>query len=375
MTYHVVLVSKQTIPNISPTLDKRYKPETVIMLVSKDMQDEAGYLERIYRPNGINTEIWPIEHAWDINYIQEQVMALLIQYEQQEILLNVTGGTKPMAIAAYEVFRANDKAIFYVHPEKDQLIWMHPGNKEEVALQDRIKIEAYFKAYGAEQVSYQSYGVKAELRALNQQLIDHLEVFSKALGSLNYYAWSADNPRLQSADLDSAMRNKPNFDKLIDLFAQAGLLKRLGRCLQFSDQDSRFICNGGWLELYVHSCCLDLKQDLALQDVKRSVEVIRSQNNKNELDIVLLKDNSAYIIECKTRQFKKHSPDLDNTLYKLDSIRDTLGGAQCKAMLVNYQKLSRHHLSRAAELNINHCSYTELRNLKQTLINWINDKR
>ena len=65
------------------------------------------------------------------------------------IALNATGGTKPMSIAAYEVFRTFGLPIFYVHPEQDRLIWMHPSGRPAVDLANRLDLEPFLRAHGA----------------------------------------------------------------------------------------------------------------------------------------------------------------------------------------------------------------------------------
>jgi len=95
----------------------------------------------------------------------------------------------------------------------------------------------------------------------------------------------------------------------------------------------------------------------------------------NEIDVALLKDNRLYLLECKTKRYsgqsKKHSEGAD-VLYKLDSIRDLLGGLQAKAMLVSIKKLQQYHLDRAKELNIEICCYQDLKFLEQKIDKWLN---
>ncbi len=371
---HLILVSDQTIPNISPILDQRFRPKKVVLMFAPDKQEVCHRLQGLYRTYGVETLLWPINNAWDIYSIQDRVLELLVTHEHDEIILNTTGGSKPMSIAAYEVFRSNNKKIFYVHPEKDLLIWMYPHDPTPIDLEDRIKIPNYLKAFGAEEVSYSPFGVKPELRQLNQALVTHIEQFSGALSILNYYASTAEHHQLTSEPIDHVSNKNHDFQKLLDLFKQAQLLNIKQNKLHFTDEAARFICNGGWLEYYTHSCCLNIKDKLILQDVKRNVVVKRragQETVKNELDVVLLKDNKAYIIECKTRMFKKRSPDMENTLYKLDSISDTLGGVQCRSMLVSYHPMHEHASQRAHELHIEYCSHSELKQLQQKLMEWI----
>ena len=375
---HLVLISAQAVPNITPILDERFRPSEVVMLVSKDMEQRANQLERIYRPRGIKVSRWPVDDPWDVEHIRNRVMELLDEYEQHGIALNATGGTKPMSIAAYEVFRTFDKPIFYIHPERDRLIWMHPGDRETVDLADRIKLREYLIAYGAHEVNeIHKGGVSSAVRALSAELIDHIDTYAPALSSLNWYAASADNRQLRSQELGRELKGNPAFWELLERFKEAGLLRHDENRLFFEDEDARFIVNGGWLELHAYACCLNLKKALGIQDVAQSVKVVRQQgSNKvsNELDVALLQDNRLYLLECKTKGFsgndRKHDEGAD-VLYKLDSLRDLLGGLQAKAMLVSFKQLKKHHRHRAKELKIEYCCHQDLKFLEEKIGLWL----
>jgi len=375
-TTQLILISVQAVPNITPILDERFKPRQVIMLVSDDMMQRSEYLEKIYKPRGIKVSRWKIKNPWDVEHIRQRIEDLLLENDFEHISLNATGGTKPMSIAAYEVFRENDLEIFYIHPELDRLIWMHP-KRPAIDLADRIKLKEYLYAYGATDVKeVHKGGVAASLRELSKELSNNIQNYEPALSSLNYYAASADNPRLTSKATDDKNGDYAFWD-LVDLFEQAKLLKKAEGGLVFPDEASRFLVNGGWLELYAYQCCLDLKKKIGIQDVGHSVEVTRQKGKNtvlNEMDVALLKDNRLYLLECKTKKFtgssKKHSEAAD-VLYKLDSIRDVLGGLQAKAMLVSIKKLEKHHYNRAKELNIELCCHHEIKFLEEKIEKWL----
>src|SRR5574343_1216142 len=126
ITTHLILVSTQPIPNITPMLDESTRPQKVLMLVSADMRERAQALENIFKPRGIGVEQIPIADPWDAAGIEETVLNLLCRYPDGSVALNATGGTKLMAIAAYGVFKSQHAPIYYVHPERDQLLWLSP---------------------------------------------------------------------------------------------------------------------------------------------------------------------------------------------------------------------------------------------------------
>ncbi len=375
-TTHLVLISRQAVPNFTPVLDQRFRPQRVVMLISPDMRDAGSALEKIYRPRGIDVVHWDIVNPWDIEHIRGRVMDLLDDGRFQDIVLNATGGTKPMSIAAYEVFRDRDLPIFYVHPEKDSLIWLYPKGPT-VDLADRIKIKEYLQVHGASKVVIGSnHGVPQALRDLSKQIVQNIERYADVLGTLNYLALMADNRDL-SVEVNVSYRDKPMLWELLELFSEAGHCTIQEGRLQFFDEDARFLANGGWLELYTYGLCRKIYRQAAMQDLARNVEITRSSHGKtvlNEIDVAMLKDNRLYIMECKTKRYKGHDKKHDEgaeVLYKLDSLRDLIGGLQARAMLVSFNRLSKHNRDRATELNVGVCCHRELKNLEHKLTNWL----
>jgi len=373
-TAHLILVSAQPIPNLTPMLDEAIKPQKVLMLVSQDMRERAKALETIFKPRGIHVEQYPIDDPWDAEKISDTILDILSQTADGELALNATGGTKLMSIAAYEAFRSMNAPIYYVHPEHDRVLWLSPKQQAH-ELADRLKLKEYLMAYGAIHVDIPSpHGVKAEMRALTETLLAGIDRYAEELGTLNYLAYMADNPTL-TVDIENGPQSKPRLWELLELFESKGVCSIHGHRLRFSDADARFIANGGWLELHTYGVCLNLKSALAIQDVACNLTIQRQPPGKtpvkNEIDVGLIKANRLHLIECKTKQFEKGT----DVLYKLDSLRDLIGGLQAKAMLVSFNDPGKATRARARDLNIAVCCKTELQNLQQVIHAWLSTTR
>jgi hypothetical protein len=376
ITTHLILVSAQPIPNLTPILDDTLRPKKVVMLVSPDMQERSKALENIYKPRGISVERCMIDNPWDADHISDQVLELLTQYPDGDIALNATGGTKLMSIAAYEAFRSCQLPVFYVHPEQDRLIWLSP-KLPDVDLSDRLKLNDYLTAYGASTVEIPKItGVTEPIRQLTQELLKNIDRYATELGTLNYLAYKADNPQLTS-EIEEGPRSRPDLWALLELFEETKLCKINGHSLRFADENAHFTANGGWLEMHTYALCLNLKKACGIQDVACNMTITRQQAGravvKNEIDIGLIKANRLHLIECKTQRFKDDK-DAD-VLYKLDSLRDLMGGLQGRAMLVSFNPLDKPSRARAKELNIQLCCQTELRNLQHHLQTWLTNER
>lgn len=368
---HLILVSAQPIPNITPMLDEATRPQKILMLVSSDMRERAKALENIFKPRGISVEQWPIADAWDAEHISDTVLDILSQYPEGNIALNATGGTKLMSIAAYEAFRSENAPIYYVHPEQDRLIWLSPKQPSH-ELADRLKLKDYLMAYGADQVDIPSdaQSVPTPIQALIQQLLADIERYADELATLNYLAYQADNPLLKT-EIDQGPQSRPVLWELLELFEIHKMCIINGHTLSFADQPSRFFTNGGWLEMHTYNVCTKLKKSCHIQDVASNITIHRHPAGKtavkNEIDVGLIHNNRLHLIECKTKRFEKDA----DVLYKLDSLRDLIGGLQGRAMLVSFNTLDKVSRARAKELNIELCCKSDIRVLQQQLQEWL----
>lgn len=386
-TIHLCLVYNTATANITPALDPDFRPQEVILLHSPDQEYRAHCLELVLKPTGIKVSRWSIQDARDVEHIRDRVLELMIEREHEDIALNATGGTRPMSIAAYEIFKEFGKPIFYVHPETDYVSWMHQRDLPSFNVADRIKLPAFLQAHGAEVGNQgERRGVPENLRRLTQELINHAESLAKPLAALNWLAQQAE-ANLRSPPLTEGQRHWSELQALIQLLASENLLIYQNNCLHFKDEVSRFFVNGGWLEAYTYGLVFGLRSESSkIQDVGRSIEIIRDSTGKavkNELDVAFLHKNHLYVIECKTKKFldsqstDQSSADFDTpgaeVLYKLDTLKWILGGVQTQIMLVSYHPLSRWNEQRAHDLRIETCTARQLVNLKSTLKRWIGE--
>ncbi|MDQ6962516.1 MAG: DUF1887 family CARF protein [Mariprofundaceae bacterium] len=362
---HLCLVSAQPVPNVTPALDPQFKPEEVILLVSPDMKARADALQQVFQPAGVKVRQHLIDDAWDIEHVQQRVFDLL-EEDLSSIALNATCGTKPMSIAAYEVFRGFELPIFYVHPETNRLIWMYPKEKPSQNLSHRIRLPQFLLAQGVKMDDVlHRQSVSKAWREVTARLIEGMKNFAPPLGTLNYLAAHTDQNLC--VDISKDKRSWQALQQLIEVFAQAGVLQQDKHLLHFPDEKSRFFVNGGWLEQHVFSVLQTVrKQCPSIHDVGQGLQVKRG-TVKNEIDVAFLCNNNLHVIECKTKQFKESGAE---AVYKLDSLAPDLGGIRAKTMLVSFQALGSEHQERATKAKVKLCVGTQLQQLEQHLLKW-----
>ena len=377
MSRHVCLVSEEAAPNITPVLDSAVRPDGVILVVAPGMERRARWLGRVLREGaGVQVHPWPVADAWDIEYLIGCFMELLERHE--DLTLNATGGTRPMSIAAFEAFRAYERPVFYVHPYTDDLFWLYPHDRPRHQLADRIKLRHFLMAHGAEIKAHGEVSVPPACRELTAYLILRIEALGRALGALNWYAASARDT-LASAPIRDDHLHWPEFLELVARFQAVDALRFKGDRLIFPSESNRFFVNGGWLEEHVYVQVQRLRRRLPLiQDVARSLLVARNTRRgavENELDVAFLANNRLYLIECKTRRFRPDEADEEGpgaeAIYKLDTLKELLGGLHAKGMLVSCLPLAEADRRRAADLGIRVCEGRQIQDLPHILHQWI----
>jgi hypothetical protein len=382
---HLCLVSAQATPNLLPLLDDAWRPKKVVLACSAQMKHAAQALRAVIqtKASGMVVETLELPNAYDYAALSDSFLSYLAEHESEHIALNVTGGTKLMAVAAQEAFRSAGKPVFYVNVESDEVLVIGEKSTGQAAqpLRAKLKVHEMLRAHGYSVTTQEHPQITRELRDLTARLVDRVSSAGRALGALNALARAArdNNLRVELNRDQSSMA----LGDVVALFADAGLLRQQGDTLIFKDEESRFFANGGWLEAHVYEALQSLRaQHDGLTDVAMGVRVAfggqdpRSAGkakDKNEIDVAFLYRNTLHLIECKTANLAQGGKGDDNkateALYKMESLLK-LGGLRTRGMVVDYRgqlASSEADRQRAKESHIEIVSGVQLKDLKGTI--------
>lgn len=372
---HICLISGQPTPNLVPALSPDMRPKQVIMLVSAEMKEQAKYLKNVLR-NSVMIREEMVPNAYDIGAIHKQIEDLIKKLGEEKdkpsIALNLTGGTKPMAIAAQMACFYNDIPYFYIRPDTNEVQLYMPVDNSMNAYQisSKLKLSDYLEVHGYHlepEMAPSTRFLSDKAHDLQKTLVLNAQTFSEAIGTLNRLANEAEKQRTLSTYIPEF--RIPSFDNLLDKFQNADILSVSGNTLRFTSEDARFFANGGWLEDYV----FDTVRKLQLQDCMKNCEVYKQSRfaSKNEIDVALMAKNRLYLIECKTRNFSRDEKIGQDTLYKLDSLLPDLGGLNARGMLVSYRQLDSATRKRANDNKIKVVEASQLQGLENQIRTWI----
>lgn len=368
---HILLVSAQAAPNMLPALDPALKPKEAVLLITKKMAKKADALAAVLAEAGVKVTRVDIPDEHDFGALEKLILDLATTREGQNIALNVTGGTKLMALAAQAVAQAADWRVFYVDVDTDHVIWLGKETKSQ-PLATQLRLRPYLNGYGVE-LTEDIARPSAEPRhaALLTTLIGQVGSLEAPLGQLNFLAQEAKNLTTRLTDQQQDSRS---LEALLRHFADARVLAINGSEIQFSSEADRSFANGGWLEHYVYQTVERLHGELGIRDKAANLRVV-NEGAKNELDVAFLAKNRLFVIECKTaRMDGERASKANDTLFKLTEISGRVGGLGARGMLASYRKLAESEKVLAKALNIEIVAGGELSRLDEKIKAWVKGK-
>lgn len=368
----VCLVSDQAAANLLPALDPALRPREVVLMVSGKMRARADALESVLREAGVGVSRVELADEHDYARLEAALLEVASARDGQSIALNVTGGTKLMALAAQAVAVAANWAVFYVDVDTDEVIWLAPAAHRQ-PLQRQLRLRHYLGGYGF-RLDEDIERPRREPRHddLLRTLITQVGSLEQPLGQLNWLAQQAEDRRSLRATLTEQQADSRALAALLREFADAGALAVEDDTLVFASEAERDFVKGGWLERHVFQTVDDLGGELELRDKAANLVVRDANGVKNELDVAFLARNRLFVIECKTaRMDRPEAPKANDTLFKLAEICRRVGGLGTRGLLVSYRGLRDEEKRLAGALRIEVAAGSELARLKDRIRSWV----
>lgn len=382
---HFCLISDQAAANLLPILDTQFKPKKAIFIVSEKMKEKAKYLAETFERKGVKVIQSKLDNELDFEQMEQQLIDLISQYEDENIALNVTGGTKLMAISAQQVFSMADKPIFYLDTDNNRIIFISKDEQHQIIpskeLNAKTELDIYLSAYGFKLINKKTKTNDA-FSHLAEGFVKFYDECKNDIPLLNKYASLCDKGNLK-VELDNKESRISSFTDLLEDLSDSGIIKYHHNQIDFKENENKDFLNGIWLEEYVYQAIKDLKN---IDDIAFSVDIgnhkyqlnkneysQENKGNKNEFDIAFIAKNKLHIIECKTQKLEKKEIKAEDILYKLETLKD-YGGLFTKKCLVSYYPIPDAVHNRAKELKIEIIQAKDIQRLKIKIQDWIAKK-
>lgn len=387
MKIHLAIVSEQVLANLIPALMER--PDKVLLVASPDMAKRKldKRLARLLEQDGIAVERHGNAPEVGMRQIHEYASKLrddlVERHADAEIVLNATGGTKPMSHGFVEVFRGIASRIIYTDTRHRQIESLPNANAaiaDPEPMRNVLDVPRYLAAQGLTFSSAASdppdfrermQARKSAAKFLARNAIK-LESFIRAMNTLADKALDREGQLVQPRQ----SLNYPPDPQSTWADAMRELVK--AKCIGwtegendvvFIDAERTQFVRGGWLEEYAFHIVHDDKPF----DARMGVEVLieGGERARNEFDVLACHGNQLLFIECKTLKFEEGRNDND-LAYKLKSLGETARGLFGETWLLSAQSPTPMLAERAQQARIRLLGPADLPKLRETLQQWMN---
>lgn len=312
MSTLVCLVSHQPMANVIPVLE--LKPDNVILLQTEQEKSVASDIKSLFEEKNIKTQIFKkYLNPYNLETVKSACREI-INANEKDIILNATGGTKPMAISAYEIFNSSNKRIIYYDPIHHSIIEMNSFSQFAIKVSLKINVCDYLRAHGYKIIEEKTLSGRAEEKDkfFNNMPKDRKLFFFKSLFEIKS-AIQLNQPRQEK--IINKFKFSKNFNKIT-------IVDEINKN-KFSTEHLNFNY-GDFLEdlLYLY---LKKKPN---DDIKYSVKIKRN-NIKSEIDVLATNNCKLDLYSCKD---KKKTDKFD--LFEVEILRNVAGGTFGKAHFV-----------------------------------------
>lgn len=375
MTTHIGFLDADPVRLVTPLLDEAIESEEAIFIGTDEHRYIFDRIKIVLDARNIKTTFYLLPDVASMAEVRKRIniMAKELSTAKKEVVFNASCGPRHRLLVAYEVFRKMGYPIFVVEPYSDQMCWLYPESQEH-QVHDCITLADYLAIFGARSEFVDNpfpQHLDNKLTLLGKKWAKNALELGPGLATLNYLATTCRKEQTLEVTLSEKQQGYRELGMLIDDLTSIGLAKYNAGILIFAHEEARRFANGEWLETYVNGVVRELQYKLpTLQDFSQGIQVYRKTGNqdvRNELDVSCIVNNKLHIIECKT---KGMGQDGDDTLYKLESLRDLLGGLQARAMLISFRPLRYYDINRAADLGLAIIGPEKLGELDMHLYNW-----
>lgn len=236
---------------------------------------------------------------------------------EKHYAVNLTGGTKYMALAVQSVFEKYNSQFYYIPFPKNVIL----STDSVSPITTRVSVKEYMSLHGHAIKSDKTIRTFEESSRMLNIFANHLakEDFN-IINRLREYRDS--NIKISWVETKEEQVSKPSIPGLKTFLDKIGFIPQTEDTL--TKYESRYL-TGGWFEEYVFFL---IKQELDVTDILFGVKL---NETHNDLDVVFTINNRLFVVECKTGIDKGSM--LNQIAYKSSALNDYLRGLSSKSYI------------------------------------------
>ena len=269
--------------------------------------------------------------------------------------VNLAGGTRYLALAVQHVFSQFDARLFYVQTRENLIVRSPFDDRVDLSrdavdtIRYRMSMAEYFRLHGL------SHDLAGSNHRPTRSEADALRVFDcfrtrrlphrafHALEQLRLIYRGMRKP-MSIHDITFGRRDRRDaVPGLPELLNAIGFVPKEKEMLQPAEVD---YLTGGWFEEYVYYTLLRL---VSPQQIAIGVRIARpGMQHNNELDVVFIKANTLFVVECKTGVASDHM--FNEIVYKASALKESFLGPSCHSYIFTLKQDYDHKLHDVAAM-------------------------
>lgn len=370
----VNIMSEQVVPNYLFIKEKFLPGDKLMFISSKKFEKRyERIVETLSWSNVIVKNVVLANDGDEENWSSMSEAICKDLSDKEEYIVNLTGGTKYMALAIEKLFSKYNSHFYYIPYPKNVIIGFK-SNDNITSIQCRIGISEYM----------QLHGIKTKEKNITQ---------SKEYTWDFYTLFISNLLREKEYIIIDKLRSYRNFDiDILKVEQCVGTEKKpcipglaeFVKFINFPSQKDGFLSHheiqyitGGWFEEHIYNI---IEDGLEPNDIKIGVEIIRTENtNQNDLDVVFTKGNKLFVVECKTG-IKKPNMGVESSFkeiaYKATALKEILFGLSANSYIFSLAPENEKLTEIARNMGVVYCDRGHFEDFEKTLalLNSINVK-
>ena len=311
----VSLVSDQTIPNV--LLAREIKDIEYYIFVSTIKMEEKKRSDHTIEALELRKDQYHKIIVIEDSLIDIEEKLREKCSDSDEYIVNLTAGTKLMSIGLFNFFKELNSSIYYIPGGKNIYRQIYPEiDKRENDIVYRTTLKEYLLSYGIS-IHKKSYKQKNNLLKPIKYTNDFLEKYLSNIVDINFLDELRKIRKIEQLNI-SDLEGLNDFLQTIEFETLTeGILTK---------KETEYL-TGGWFEEYIYKV---IEQEYNLTENQDMIGInisISNQNIQNEFDVIYVKENKLYVIECKTGVFDSITQRniTNEAIYKLAALKKDFG--------------------------------------------------
>ena len=327
---------------------KAIKPEIVVLIYSHETKEKVKHIKECIKTH-IEWEEYELE-ATNSQVIKTQAEILAEKYKDDEVTVNISGGTKSWSYFFGLTFSSRDNfTVLYI--DQNNILYNYKTlTSERIKIDDPLEdlhIDSYidFDIYtpADDDVAMRVEKLRCEYKFIPDFNTLTTVLNKKQQASLKFSKADKFTLPNSASYIEWRKADEENCNEYVFIY----LCNELGeeRSETFESPNALSICfNAGWFEYKVAKMLKKWKQ---VQKVLLNCKFKFIDNkDKNEIDIIATTEDKALFVECKTQVSTPTFVD------KFNSVIKHYGGKGCKGLFITYEKMDKNVITKCVEYGL-----------------------